>query len=122
MTKLKNEGVPFANYEGMMSTMENQTLIIDDISQAETEKLLEIYKPAIFCAGIKEKYTVQKTGTPMLQLHSYDYGGPFAVFKGAINFYKTIDRMVNAKIWGYVKPPWKTKTTPILEAALVSES
>jgi nitrogenase molybdenum-iron protein alpha chain len=122
LAELQSKGLPISEYEGMMPTMENQTLVIDDISQAETERLIEIYKPAIFCAGIKEKYTVQKTGTPMLQLHSYDYGGPFAVFKGAINFYKTIDRMVNAKIWSHVKPPWKTKTTPILEAALVSES
>ncbi len=122
IAKMESNGFTFSDYEGMMSTMENQTLIIDDISQAETERMIEIYKPAIFCAGIKEKYAVQKTGTPMLQLHSYDYGGPFAVFKGAINFYKTIDRMVNAKIWGYVKPPWKTKVSPVLEAALVSES
>ena len=122
IAEMQNKGLSLADYEGMMSTMENQTLIIDDISQAETERLLEIYKPAIFCAGIKEKYAVQKTGTPMLQLHSYDYGGPFAVFKGAANFYRTVDRMVNAKIWSYVKPPWKTRTTPVLEAALVSES
>ena len=102
--------------------MENDSLIIDDISQAESERLIEIYKPDIFCAGIKEKYAVQKSGTPMLQLHSYDYGGPFAVFKGAINFYETVDRMVNSKIWSYVTPPWKKKTSPVLEAALVSES
>ena len=122
IAQLQSKGLKLADYEGMMPTMDEQTLIIDDISQAETERMIEIYKPAIFCAGIKEKYAVQKTGTPMLQLHSYDYGGPFAVFKGAINFYKTIDRMVNAKIWNYVKPPWKTKVTPVLEAALVSES
>lgn len=122
IAKMESKGFTFSDYEGMMPTMENDALIIDDISQAETERLIEIYKPSIFCAGIKEKYAVQKTGTPMLQLHSYDYGGPFAVFKGAINFYKTIDRMMNAKVWGYVKPPWKTKVSPVLEAALVSES
>ncbi len=116
---LEKAGLEFSGYEGMMPTMENQTLIIDDISQAETEKLIDIYKPAIFCAGIKEKYTVQKSGTPMLQLHSYDYGGPFAVFDGAINFYKTVDRMVNARIWSFVKAPWQTTGKPVLEAELV---
>ena len=35
----------------------------------------------------------------MKQLHSYDYGGPYAGFKGAVNFYREIDRMVNSKVW-----------------------
>ena len=48
------------------------------MSHHETERLLEIYKPRIFCAGIKEKYAVQKMGIPCKQLHSYDYGGPYA--------------------------------------------
>jgi nitrogenase molybdenum-iron protein alpha chain len=103
----------------MMPTMENGTLVVDDISQAESEKLIEILKPAIFCAGIKEKYAVQKTGTPMLQLHSYDYGGPFAAFQGAITFYQTVDRMIGAHIWSQVKPPWRTAGKPVLEAQLV---
>ncbi len=64
-------------------------------------------KPDIFCAGIKEKYVVQKMGVPCKQLHSYDYGGPYAGFQGAINFYAEIDRMVNAKVWSYIKPPWE---------------
>ena len=49
-------------------------------------------------------------GSPCKQLHSYDYGGPYAGFAGAINFYAEIDRMVNAKVWSYVKPPWETET------------
>ena len=69
--------------------------MIDDISHYETETLIEIYKPDVFCAGIKEKYVVQKMGVPCKQLHSYDYGGPYAGFRGAINFYREIDRMVN---------------------------
>lgn len=117
--KLEADGMDFKGYEGMMPTMENGTLIIDDISQAESEKMIEILKPDIFCAGIKEKYAVQKTGTPMLQLHSYDYGGPFAVFKGAIAFYRTVDRMIHAKVWSYVRPPWQRSGKPTLEAELV---
>jgi nitrogenase molybdenum-iron protein alpha chain len=45
-------------------------------------------------------------GVPCKQLHSYDYGGPYAGFKGAINFYKEIDRMVNSKIWRFIPAPW----------------
>jgi nitrogenase molybdenum-iron protein alpha/beta subunit len=49
-----------AGYQGMMPEMDSDTLVIDDISHFETERLLEIYKPDIFCAGVKEKYAVQK--------------------------------------------------------------
>ena len=66
-----------------------------------------MYKPAIFCAGIKEKYVVQKAGVPMKQLHSYDSGGPYAGFRGAVNFCREIDRMVNSKVWSYIKAPWQ---------------
>ena len=107
MEALAAKGVPFKKYDGMMPDMGTDALIIDDISQYETEKLIEIYKPAIYCAGIKEKYAVQKSGIPMKQLHSYDSGGPYAGFKGAINFYKEIDRMVNSKVWSYLTPPWQ---------------
>ena len=90
-----------------MPDMANGTLVIDDISQYETERMIEIYKPAIFCAGIKEKYAIQKKGVPMKQLHSYDSGGPYAGFRGAVNFYREIDRMVNCKVWSYLKAPWQ---------------
>ena len=107
LEKLANEGYEFKDYYGMMPEMENDTLVIDDISEYETHKLIEIYKPDIFCAGIKEKYGIQKMGIPCKQLHSYDYGGPYAGFQGAINFYNDIDRMVNSNVWKYVKAPWQ---------------
>ncbi len=119
LAELADKGVVTKDYEGMMPTMEDRTLVIDDISQAETEKLLAIFKPAIFCAGIKEKYAVQKSGVPMLQLHSYDYGGPFAAFRGAVTFYRTVDRMIHATIWSLVKPPWQKQGKPTLDAELV---
>ncbi len=107
----------FKDYYGMMPEMEDERLIIDDISHYETERLLEIYKPAIFCAGIKEKYAVEKMGISCKQLHSYDYGGPYAGFKGAINFYREIDRMVNMKVWSFIKAPWQQETPPPEQAA-----
>ena len=105
--RLEGEGITLSEYEGMMADMSGRELVIDDISQYETEKLIEIYRPAIFCAGIKEKYAIQKSGVPMKQLHSYDSGGPYAAFKGAVNFYREIDRMVNSKVWSYLKAPWQ---------------
>jgi len=107
MAELTAKGFRFKDYDGMMPEMEEKALVIDDISHYESEKLIEMYKPDIFCAGIKEKYVIQKSGVPLKQLHSYDYGGPYAGFEGAVNFYEDIDRMVNSKIWGYVKSPWQ---------------
>jgi nitrogenase molybdenum-iron protein alpha chain len=114
MQTLAAQGYEFNDYNGMMTEMEKGSLVIDDISHYEMEKLIETYHPAVFCAGIKEKYCVQKMGVPMKQLHSYDYGGPYAGFKGAVNFYRDIDRMVNAKVWKLVRPPWQD--TPTLSA------
>ncbi|MBI9090950.1 MAG: nitrogenase component I subunit alpha [Desulfobacterium sp.] len=105
---LKAKGFEFKDYKGMSIDMENDALLIDDISQYETEQLLKLYKPDLYCAGIKEKYAIQKSGIPMKQLHSYDSGGPYAGFKGAVNFYKEIDRLVNSKVWDYLEAPWQT--------------
>ncbi len=120
LSRLKATGVTFKDYAGMMAEMSESSFIIDDISQHETEKLLEYYKPDIFCAGIKEKYIVQKSGTACKQLHSYDYGGPYAAFEGAINFYNEIDRMVNASVRSLVRPPWDVDAEPGLDADYVN--
>ncbi|MCG6908131.1 MAG: nitrogenase molybdenum-iron protein alpha chain [Desulfobacteraceae bacterium] len=108
LAALAARGLSFKDYEGMMPEMPEGSLVIDDISQFETDLMIEKYRPDIFCAGIKEKYTIQKHGIPMKQLHSYDYGGPYAGFKGAVNFYREIDRMVNSRVWGTLKAPWQT--------------
>lgn len=118
---LKAASVPIQDYEGMMPEMDDQALIIDDISEHETEELLRLYKPDIFCAGIKEKYIIQKHGIPCKQLHSYDYGGPYAGFRGAINFYREIDRMVNAGIWSMIPAPWDQNGKPTLDAEYVKK-
>ena len=96
----------------MMPAMKDKALIIDDITHWESDRLIEMVKPDVFCAGIKEKYVVQKMGVPCKQLHSYDYGGPYAAFQGAVNFYAEIARMVNAKVWSYLKPPWEAAEEP----------
>ncbi len=109
---LKEKGLEINGYSGMMQQMTKKSLVVDDLSHYESEKLSEIYKPDIFCAGIKEKYVVQKMGVPLKQLHSYDYGGPYTGFEGAVNFYKDIDRMVNNPVWKLIKAPWqKTEAT-----------
>ncbi|MEI7675925.1 MAG: nitrogenase molybdenum-iron protein alpha chain [Bacteroidales bacterium] len=106
--KLESENF-FREYDGMMVEMDKNSLVIDDISHWETEKLIEFYKPDVFCAGIKEKYVVQKMGIPLKQLHSYDYGGPYAGFKGAINFYQDIEVMVSSNVWKMISAPWESQ-------------
>jgi nitrogenase molybdenum-iron protein alpha chain len=102
-------GIGFNDYVGMMAEMKKGDLIIDDINHHEAEVLMEKYKPDIFCAGIKEKYVIQKGGLPLKQLHSYDYSGPYAGFRGAVNFYREIDRMVNSNVFRFIKAPWQKK-------------
>jgi nitrogenase molybdenum-iron protein alpha chain len=109
LNEMNKQGMEVRDYNGMMSQMSKNSLVIDDISHWESEKLIEFYKPDIFCAGIKEKYVVQKMGVPLKQLHSYDYGGPYAGFEGAINFYKDIDQMVGASVWKLLKAPWENQ-------------
>ena len=105
----KQAGIGFNDYVGMMAEMKKGDLIIDDLNHHEAEVLMEKYKPDIFCAGIKEKYVIQKGGVPLKQLHSYDYSGPYAGFRGAVNFYREIDRMVNSNVFRFVKAPWQKK-------------
>ena len=112
---MMEKGFNFSEYNGMIAEMAKGTLIIDDLSHHEMERLIEIYKPDVFCAGIKEKYAVQKMGIPLKQLHSYDYGGPYAGFKGAVNFYRDIDMIVNTSIWKMLRAPWEHE--PAVEAA-----
>ncbi len=107
--ELEAKGFEFSDYLGMMPEMDKNALVIDDVNHWETEKLIEFYQPDIFCAGIKEKYVVQKLGVPLKQLHSYDYGGPYAGFEGAINFYLEMERMLGTNIWKLVDAPWKAE-------------
>jgi nitrogenase molybdenum-iron protein alpha chain len=105
--KLTKAGFTFSDYNGMLKEMKKRALIIDDISHHELETLIKTWKPDIIGSGIKDKFIVEKMGVPCKQLHSYDYGGPYAAFAGAINFYKEVDRMLSTKVWGFVVPPWK---------------
>ncbi|HZL09417.1 MAG TPA: nitrogenase molybdenum-iron protein alpha chain [Prolixibacteraceae bacterium] len=107
---LESKGFEFKDYAGMMPDMAKNSLVIDDVNHWETEKLIEFYKPDVFCAGIKEKYVVQKAGVPLKQLHSYDYGGPYAAFGGAINFYIEMERMLATNIWKMIDAPWKNES------------
>lgn len=91
----------------MIRDMDDGAVIVDDLNHFETEEFLKLLKPDIFFSGIKDKYVAQKGGTLSRQLHSYDYSGPYAGFKGAVNFGRDITMGIYTPAWGLVSPPWK---------------
>lgn len=95
------------NYLGMFPQMDDGSVIIDDLNHYETEMLLEKLKPDIFFSGIKDKFVAQKNGILSRQLHSYDYSGPYAGFKGALNFARDVDMGIHTPTWTMIEAPWK---------------
>jgi nitrogenase molybdenum-iron protein alpha chain len=106
LARMKAEGL-IDNYVGMIPEMGEGTLVIDDVSHHELEVLIKRFKPDLIGTGIKDKYIIEKWGIPAKQLHNYDYGGPFAGFKGAVNFAHDIDMRMNGPAWKKIANPWK---------------
>ncbi|MFZ5597615.1 MAG: nitrogenase molybdenum-iron protein alpha chain [Bacillota bacterium] len=110
------EKIPLSNYKGMIAEMKEGSIIVDDLNHFETEEFIRILKPDIFSSGIKDKYIVQKMGIPSKQLHNYDYSGPYAGFKGAVNFARDISMSFTSPTWNFIDPPWKNM--PLLEGSV----
>jgi nitrogenase molybdenum-iron protein alpha chain len=102
--------IPLETYDGMIRSMKDGYFVMDDYNQYETEMIIRLMKPDIFFSGIKDKYVIQKGGTPSRQMHSYDYAGPYACFRGAVNFARDIAMAIYINAWAYVVPPWKSKS------------
>ena len=117
--KLKDE-IPLNYYAGMMKDMKDGSIVVDDLNHHETEEFMKILKPDILCSGIKEKYVSHKAGRFSKQLHSYDYSGPYAGFKGAVIFARDIAMGLTTPAWSMVTPPWKTE--PMIEGTVVQEA
>ncbi len=108
--------IPLSEYKGMNADMADGTVIVDDLNHYETEEFIKIFKPDIFASGIKDKYVVQKMGIPAKQLHSYDYSGPYAGFKGALNFAADVSMSFATPTWNFIAPPWKGE--PLLDGKI----
>ena len=93
--------------KGLISLSDDGTVIVDDLNHFETEKFINALKPDLFASGVKDKYMIQKMGVFSKQLHSYDYSGPYAGFKGAVNFARDIAMGITSPTWKLVTPPWK---------------
>lgn len=120
LDKLKEEIVNLENYEGMMVDMNKGAVVVDDLNHFEQEEFIKKLKPDMFFSGIKDKFTIQKSGVLSRQLHSYDYSGPYAGFKGAIKFAKDVTMGVYTPAWKYTVAPWKKET--ILEGTFGGEA
>lgn len=105
--ELREKGVEVNYYSGMMKSMDEGTIMADDLNHFETEEFLEKLKPDIFFSGIKDKFVAQKSGILSRQLHSYDYSGPYAGFHGAVIFAHDITMGLYTPAWKLVTPPWK---------------
>jgi nitrogenase molybdenum-iron protein alpha chain len=116
--KLKKE-IPLGHYQGLLKDSKNNAVIIDDLNHYETETFIKILKPDMFFSGIKDKYIAQKMGVMSKQLHSYDYSGPYAGFRGAINFAKDVEMGTFTPAWKYVTPPWKKEA--LIEGTIEEE-
>jgi nitrogenase molybdenum-iron protein alpha chain len=117
--KLRSE-IPLDTYDGMIREMKKGHVIIDDYNHFETEMVIKLMKPDIFFSGIKDKYIIQKGGTPSRQMHSYDYSGPYSGFNGAVNFARDVTMGIYTNAWGFVVPPWKSES--MLDGSLTGGS
>lgn len=115
MEELKQD-IPLNNYKGMIDDMADGSIVVDDLNHYETEEFIKIFKPDIFSSGIKDKYIPQKMGIPTKQLHNYDYSGPYAGFRGAVNFARDIAMGFATPTWNFIVPPWKDQ--PLLEGTI----
>jgi nitrogenase molybdenum-iron protein alpha chain len=114
---LKQEGVPLAYYGGMVKELEEGAVMVDDLNHHETDEFIKLLNPDMFFSGIKDKYVIQKMGVLSKQLHSYDYTGPYAGYRGALVFAREVANGVYTPTWKYVTPPWKKE--PMLEGKVV---
>jgi nitrogenase molybdenum-iron protein alpha chain len=99
-------------FKGMIKDMKDGSVVVDDINHYEIESFMQVLKPDLFGSGIKEKYVIHKMGTLSKQIHSYDYSGPFAGFKGAVIFARDVAMGLTAPVWGMIKPKWKAEPAP----------
>lgn len=98
MTGTQN-GLP-EDYERIMETVSEGTLVVDDANSMELSRLLQKYHPDLVISGAKEKYMTHKLGIPFCDFN-HDRITSFAGFKGFINFAKELDRAVSSPVWKF---------------------
>ncbi|HOO28052.1 MAG TPA: nitrogenase component I subunit alpha, partial [Lachnospiraceae bacterium] len=118
--ELKEQGVEIDDYGGMFEDMKKGYMVVDDYNMFETDELIKSMKPDIFFSGIKDKYSIQKQGVVSRQMHSYDYSGPYAGFRGAVIFGHDVTMSIYTNAWAFLTPPWRT--APLLGGRIGGEN
>jgi nitrogenase molybdenum-cofactor synthesis protein NifE len=96
MTGTQN-GLP-EDYQRIMETVSEGTLVVDDANSMELSRLLKKYQPDLIVSGAKEKYMAHKMGIPFCEFN-HDRITSFAGFQGFINFARDVDRAVSSPVW-----------------------
>jgi nitrogenase molybdenum-iron protein alpha chain len=117
--RLKAE-IGLEEYAGLIRDMGDGSYVVDDLNHFETEEFIKCLRPDIFFSGIKDKYMLQKAGVPSRQLHSYDYSGPYAGYRGAAKFGHDVVMGLYTPVWRLVTPPWKNASS--LEGSFVGDA
>jgi len=89
------------DYEKINKRAKEGLFIIDNPNEFEIEECLEKFKPDLFLTGLKEKYLARKFGIPTVNSHSYEKG-PYACFRGFINFARDIYQGIYAPVWKFM--------------------
>jgi len=89
------------DYEKINARSKNGLFVVDNPNEFEIEECLEKFKPDLFLTGLKEKYLCRKLGVPTVNSHSYEKG-PYACFRGMVNFARDIYQGVYAPVWKFV--------------------
>lgn len=110
-----NKKMELNYFKGMIKIMKSGGIVVDDINHYEMESFMKFLKPDLFGSGIKEKYVIHKMGTLSKQIHSYDYSGPFAGFRGSVIFARDVAMGLTAPVWNMITPKWKASPSPVSE-------
>jgi len=86
------------DYEKINARAKDGLFVVDAPNEFEIEECLKRFKPDLFITGLKEKYLTRKFGVPTVNSHSYEKG-PYAVFRGMINFARDIYQGIYAPVW-----------------------
>ncbi len=90
------------DYEKINARAEDGLFIVDAPNEFEIEECLDRFKPDLFLTGLKEKYLARKFGVPTVNSHSYEKG-PYAMFRGMINFARDIYQGIYAPVWEFTR-------------------
>ncbi len=86
-------------YMETRQTVNSNTLIMDDASEQDLEKMLHSLKPDVFMGGIKEQFLSHKAGIGFCLFPQIKIAGPYVGFKGFLNFARDVHNAIYAPVW-----------------------